>query len=203
MLKINLQDNITIKWYNYLYMSIKAIITVPNPILKKKSNSIKIFDETTKQVIQDLKDTLNNAREPEGAGLAAPQIGHNKRICVVRKFTSNKTEKTTKESVCKEYILINPIITHTSTDTHIAWEGCLSVPNIYGKVARYKDIKLHYQNENGEELTIKASGFFARTIQHELDHLDGLIFTDKTIGQTMTEKELDNYIKTLDDKKKV
>ena len=73
----------------------------------------------------------------------------------------------------------------------IGWEGCLSIPNVYGKVKRAKRIKVEYIDEKGEKRKLKAEGFFARTIQHEMDHLDGILFTTKVIGKTYTEEEME------------
>ena len=170
-------------------MAVKPIITVPNPLLYQKCEKVQKVNTEVKTIIQDMIDTLMSAKNPEGAGLAAPQIGILKRIIVVRRFfpDPNDNEKT----LSKEYVFINPKIISSSETTDLHYEGCLSVPNTYGQVYRPLTIKFRYLNEQAEEEQKKASGFFARVIQHEIDHLDGIIFTTKVTGNTITEQELD------------
>ena len=91
----------------------------------------------------------------------------------------------------EEFILINPKITETSKETEIDWEGCLSVPDKYGKVERYRKIKVTAQTLDGNTIHISAKNLFARVIQHEVDHLDGILFTSRIVGETITEAELD------------
>lgn len=169
-------------------MSIRKIVTIPNEILEKECKKVSEVNSEVKDIIQDLKDTLNNSKVP-GAGLSANQIGVGKRICVVRKFYRDPEDP--EKEIFKEYVLINPKITKRSEKKTIRWEGCLSVPDVYGKVERNEKIKLMSLDESGNEQKMNTSGFFARTIQHEIDHLDGVIFTSKIIGETKTEKELD------------
>jgi len=163
-------------------MAVMTIKTIPDPVLLKKCNNVKEIDKKVLAVVNNLIDTLNCAKEPEGAGMAAPQIGVSKNVCVVRRFLPENTEKL--------YVLINPRITSYSKSTKIGWEGCLSVPDTYGKVVRAKRVRVTALDENGGTVTIKASGFFARTLQHEIDHLNGILFTSKIIGDNVTEKEL-------------
>lgn len=167
------------------------VIQAPNEILNTKCTPVGA-NENVQELITNLLDTLHSQRNPEGAGLAAPQIGINKRVCIVRKYATSKDSEI--ESF-KEYVLINPEITSMSDATDIKWEGCLSIPDTYGKVQRAKRVKVIALNEKGEKIKIKAEGFFARVIQHEVDHLNGILFTSKTIGETLTEKELDSLMK--------
>ncbi|MFZ5425299.1 MAG: peptide deformylase [Patescibacteria group bacterium] len=167
------------------------VIQAPNEILNAKCTPVGA-NENVQELVANLLDTLRSQRNPEGAGLAAPQIGINKRVCIVRKYATSKDSEI--ESF-KEYVLINPEITSMSDATDIKWEGCLSIPDTYGKVQRAKRVKVIALNEKGEKIKIKAEGFFARVIQHEVDHLNGILFTSKTIGETLTEKELDSLMK--------
>jgi peptide deformylase len=160
-------------------------------VLITPTEDVKVIDDKVRQVVKDLMDTTLNAKNPEAAGLAAPQIGSNKRICVVRKFT-----RVGQEHVIKNFVLINPKVLSKSETTDIKWEACLSVPDIYGRVKRSKRIKIKALDENGKELKLKAEGYFARVIQHEMDHLDGILFIKKSIGQIMTEKEFDAHIES-------
>ena len=126
-----------------------------DPILEKQCDKVDIknINKDILDIIEDLKATLNFGT---GLGIAAPQIGENKRI--------------------------NPTWKKLSDDTDIQYEGCMSVPTIRGKVERYKNIELTYYNENGEKITKNLDGFFARLIQHECDHLNGIIFLEKVKG---------------------
>lgn len=170
-------------------MSIVPILTVPNKVLLEKCTKVKDFGPETKQIVQNLLDTIIHAKNPEGAGLAAPQIGVTKRIIIARRFLPNPDGS--NRTITHEHVLINPRIISSSDETQEGWEGCLSIPNTYGKVRRPKKIKLMAQDENGDDIRMNASGFFARVIQHEIDHLDGILFTTKIIGKTLNEHEYD------------
>ncbi len=170
-------------------MAIRTILEVPNPVLTTPCEKIKIFDGDTKQIVRDLIDTLNAARKPAGAGLAAPQIGVSKRICIARKFFADPANP--EKELSTDVVLINPKIISFSKEKIIGWEGCLSIPNTFGRVERAKSIKVVAADEAGGTAKIKASGFFARVVQHEIDHVDGVLFTSKIVGKTLTERELD------------
>lgn len=170
-------------------MAIRKIVTVPDTVLRKKAEKIKSIDGEVKSLAQDLLDTLAVAKDPEGAGIASTQIGVSKRICVVRNFYPDPAGS--HDYVHEDYVLINPKIVSTSKETDIEFEGCLSVPDKYGRVERFKKIKVEALDINGDQLKIKAQDFFARTIQHEIDHLDGILFIDRIIGNPITEKDLD------------
>jgi peptide deformylase len=169
-------------------MAVVPIIKIPNKILLQKTENVTEINEEVRADIQNLLDTLDHAHEPEGAGLAATQIGLNKRICVVRNFVYNPADE--NEPTVQEFILINPKIISRSRETITDWEGCLSVPDVYGKVERYKKIKVKAMNEMGENIRLTATGFFGAVVQHEIDHLDGILFTEKVLGETYTEEQL-------------
>jgi len=173
-------------------MAIKNIIVDPNPILNNKTQKVNVINDEIRGIAQDLIDTVKVAEDPEGAGLAATQIGISKRICVVRNFFEDPVnpEKISSDDT----VLINPKITHFSTEKEIDWEGCLSVPDKYGLVERAKNIKVTAKDIDGNTIKIKAEGFFARTIQHEVDHLDGVLFTSKVIGDTINQKQFDDMV---------
>ena len=149
---------------------------VGDPILSVKCKEVDInnIDEETLKEIEDLKETLNFT---EGFGIAAPQAGIDKRIVIIQ---VNKEKCSYKD--CEEIpttIMINPTWKKLSNETSIEFEGCLSVPSIRGKVERYKHIEVTYYNENGEKIIKEARGFTARDIQHECDHLDGIVFLER------------------------
>lgn len=147
-------------------MALSKIITAGNPILKMKAEAVTVFDKKLKLLLKDMKKTLYEA---DGVGLAAPQIAVSRRICVIDAGTGYD-----------EYI--NPVWTAEGTETDIDTEGCLSVPDLYGEVERYKKVVIHYQDCHGKKKEKKADGLLARCIQHEVDHLDGILFIEKAIS---------------------
>lgn len=149
---------------------------VGDPILQKKCDEIDIknINREILDIIEDLKATLEFGT---GLGIAAPQIGVNKRIIVVGAKKENIKYNDAEEIPITA--MINPIWKKISEDTDIQYEGCMSVPVIRGKVERYKNIELTYFNENGEKIVRQVNGFFARLVQHECGHLDGIVFLEK------------------------
>ena len=149
---------------------------VGDPILQKKCDEIDIknINGEISEIIEDLKTTLEFGT---GLGIASPQIGVNKRIIVVGAKKENIKYNDAEEIPITA--LINPTWRKLSEDTDIQYEGCMSVPVIRGKVKRYKNIELTYFNENGEKVVRQVNGFFARLVQHECDHLDGIVFLEK------------------------
>lgn len=170
-------------------MPVIPIRTIPDPILRKKSKKVKSVDGDVRQVITDLLETLESAKEPEGAGLAAPQLGVSQRIVIVREFLPNPQNP--DEILSRDHVLINPRIISASKETQTIWEGCLSVPDTYGKVERPEKIKVRALDQDGNVIQFKASGYFSSVVQHEMDHLDGILFTDKVTGKTISEEELE------------
>jgi len=166
-------------------MATVPIVKAPNKILTEKTKRVRSFKGETLRIIEDLKDTLDTAKDPEGAGLSANQIGAAKSICIVRNFFVDPLDET--KELFDEKILINPKIVSRDTEKEEGWEGCLSIPDTYGKVLRSKRIKVRYQDEIGQKQSLTAKDFFARVIQHEIDHLNGILFTSKVIGNTVTE----------------
>ncbi len=173
-------------------MAVVPIVKKPNPILDNKTEKVTDFGKETQDIIKNLKDTVDAAEDPEGAGLSANQIGVPKQICVVRNFIQDPLNP--EDQFFKETVMINPKITSKSSEKEVDWEGCLSVPDTYGKVSRSIQIKVEYQDEEGKPQKIKAQDFFARVIQHEIDHLDGILFTSKVKGETVDSDYFENNI---------
>ena len=156
---------------------VRKILQSGDPILRAKSKNVAKVDKRTLAVIQDLKDTLAKQKEPEGVGLAAPQIGKNVRIfladykgftrVVINPEVLEISKKTTKEKKTKNEIL----------------EGCLSLPYYYGPLKRANKIKVKYLNEKGEEITEDFEDFNAQIMLHEIDHLDGILFVDRLLEE--------------------
>jgi peptide deformylase len=134
-----------------------------NPILRKKSQPVEHLTKEIRLLINQMKIIMENNN---GVGLAAPQVSISLRIIVC-------------EVENKFYAFINPEIVKTSKQTATMTEGCLSLPNIYGEIERPEKIILKAINPEGEKIKIKVFGLLARVIQHEIDHLDGILFIDK------------------------
>jgi len=147
---------------------ILEIITKLNPKIRQKSIEIPVKKILTKEISTLLKDMEKTMIKKDGIGLAAPQIGENIRLFVIN--TKDGAE-----------FFINPKILKKSIIKEWGEEGCLSVPNIFGKVKRHKKLICQYTDASGKEKTITAQGLLARVIQHENDHLDGILFIDKAI----------------------
>jgi peptide deformylase len=150
---------------------------IDNPILRKKSVAISRFDKKLKKISKNMIETM---LEYKGVGIAAPQIGINKRLIILNFQISKKK--------FQPIVLINPEILNTSVETLIAEEGCISLPKIFGKVIRYKTATVKFQDENGNAKILELSDLNARILQHEIDHLNGILFTDKIEGEAREEK---------------
>ena len=165
---------------------------VGDPILEKECDDIDInnISKDILNIIEDLKSTLEYGT---GLGIASPQIGENKRIIVVGAKKENIKYNDAEEIPITA--MINPTWRKLSEDTDVQYEGCMSIPNIRGKVERYKNIELTYYNESGEKIVEKLSGFFARLVQHECDHLDGIVFLEKVKGPNgfATKENIEKY----------
>lgn len=144
------------------------ILINPNPILRKKSTQIRRDEIKTKEFQRLCLDMAETMKEKDGAGLAAPQIGRNIRLAAV---------KTEDGAVC----MINPKIIKKSWAKELGDEGCLSVPDVFGKVKRHKKIICKFLDKKGKKIKIEAESLMARVIQHEIDHLDGVLFIDKAM----------------------
>ena len=157
------------------------VIVTPDPRLRQKSIKVKASDDSVHQIIKEMIDSClswENEHEFElSAAMAAPQLGYNKRIIVVREDMSNKDN-------ANFIALLNPEIIKTEGKTLYDYEGCLSVPAIYGKVPRPAKARIKAQLEDGTEVRLKTSDFLARTILHEIDHLNGILFIDHIKNQT-------------------
>ncbi len=147
-------------------MAVYKIVTVPDDILRQKAKPVNKINAGVLRLLDNMKDTMYAF---DGVGLAAPQIGVSKQVVVIDVGEDGY------------YELINPGIISAEGET-TATEGCLSVPNVVGVVNRAEQVKVRALNRNGEEVNISASGLLARALQHEIDHLNGILFTDKAIN---------------------
>jgi peptide deformylase len=144
------------------------ILTYPNPLLKKKAEKIK--DPKSSEIKELIFDMLETLEKANGLGLAAPQVGKSVRLCVV---------KNERNPGSKTYILINPKIKSKSWKKEILEEGCLSFPGKFMPIKRSKKVKIEAIDRKGEKIEIKAEGLLARAFQHEIDHLDGILFIER------------------------
>jgi peptide deformylase len=153
-------------------MALLKIVTVPDPVLRRKAHKVTEFGKDFQQLVEDMIETL---RDAPGVGLAAPQVGLSERLIVVE-YGDDDDETVPK----KLYVVANPEIVETSEEKVEGLEGCLSVPDLVGTVERYQSIIVKGVNRFGRPTKIKASGWIARIFQHEIDHLNGVLFTDLT-----------------------
>lgn len=148
-------------------MAIREILVVPNPVLKQVSQPVAKVDDELRALMDDMLETMYDA---PGIGLAAIQIGVPKRV-IVMDISGPDDEKAPR-------YFVNPEIVWSSEDTAPYEEGCLSIPDIYDEVERPARVKLKYLNYQGDEVIEDADGLFAVCIQHEMDHLEGVLFID-------------------------
>ena len=140
------------------------IHTLGDPILRSKATPVTLFDDELAQLAADMHETM----ESRGVGLAATQVGR-----LIRMFVYNSGEEGEKGT------LVNPEITWMSDETEEAEEGCLSIPGTYYPVTRALKVKVRAQDITGKPIEVEGEGFLARIFQHEIDHLDGILFIDR------------------------
>jgi peptide deformylase len=138
-------------------MAIRKIVTLPEKILRSKARRVSDFGPDLKELIDDMVETM---REAPGVGLEFGDLDD-------------------EEVPLKLYTIVNPEITRASTDVEIGTEGCLSIPGVVGDVERHVSVTVKGQDPNGRPLKIKSSGWLARIFQHEIDHIDGVLFVDR------------------------
>jgi peptide deformylase len=168
-------------------MAIREIVTYPAPVLRKKAVKIEAFDDTLRELIEDMAETMYAA---EGVGLAGNQIGVAQQIVVVDISTP------TQEDERKHIVLINPVISEGEGKVPDQ-EGCLSVVEYSAKVDRFQKIRVTAQDPEGKELDFTAEDRFARIIQHEVDHLHGKLFIDRisSLKRGLYKKKLKKILK--------
>jgi len=152
-------------------MAVRQIIVAGNPILRQKAQKVKAIDASIQKLIDDMVETM---RAADGIGLAAPQVAVRLRVIVVE-----LPQREDDPQSGKLYALVNPEITKVSEETWTAEEGCLSIPYYYGEVVRPHAVVVKAKDRRGKDIKIKAEGMLARVLQHEIDHLDGILFIDR------------------------
>ena len=152
-------------------MTIRELTTFPEEVLRQKAQPVEVFNEDLEKLIDDMVETM---REAPGVGLAAPQIGISKRIIVVE-FGDEEDDTLPKQL----YVMINPEIVKQSRDAVPGIEGCLSVPGFIGNVNRSSVVTVRGQDIHGKPIKVRAQGWLARIFQHEIDHINGVLYTDR------------------------
>jgi peptide deformylase len=180
-------------------MAIRKILFADAPLLRQKSQKLKQVDPATQTLIADMLETLRSAN---GVGLAAPQVGVLQRIIVIEippaeeevegdgrdgqtghdaaiAASDSASAKASPPAKPRQYVLINPEIIKRSEDEEVADEGCLCLPNYVGEVRRAYSVIAKGKDRRGKDIRVKGRGLLARALQHEIDHLDGVLFMDR------------------------
>lgn len=173
-------------------MTLRNIVTLPEPVLRRKARPVAKFDKQLHTLIDDMVETM---REAPGVGLAAPQIGLSERLLVIEYYEREEDEEN-EDAPKKVWAVINPEIVKTSEEMLMGVEGCLSIPGLLGEVERHAEVQVKALNRHGKPMKVKAKGWLARIFQHEIDHLNGVLFTDRAtrVWQPQQEVEQDQEI---------
>jgi peptide deformylase len=155
-------------------MTLRKIVTLPEPVLRRKAHAVTKFDKDLHALIDDMVETM---RDAPGVGLAAPQIGLSERLIVVE-YHEREEDEEIEDAPKKLFAVINPEIVKASEEKVMGVEGCLSIPGLVGEVDRHVEVLVKGMNRHGKPMKIKARGWLARIFQHEIDHLNGVLFTD-------------------------
>ena len=152
-------------------MTIQTIYTYQDDVVRQKAALVETFDKNLQTLVEDMIETM---RDAPGVGLAAPQIGVSKQVIVIE-FGDEDDETVPKQL----YVFVNPEIVNQSEETIAGYEGCLSVPGYVGEVERAQVVTVRGQDQFGKKKKIRAQGWLARIFQHEIDHLNGVLYTDR------------------------
>jgi peptide deformylase len=156
--------------------TVRPIVYVGEPVLRQKARRVRDFDGKLHALLDDMRETLLAA---PGVGLAAPQVGVSQRVIVVRLPDDEESVEEYGEQAGVWYEVVNPEIIRSSREKVNGVEACLSIPGYFGRVERHVEIVVRGQDRNGKELRIRARDWLARVFQHEIDHLDGILYIDR------------------------
>ncbi|MEZ5360096.1 MAG: peptide deformylase [Candidatus Zixiibacteriota bacterium] len=167
-------------------MAVRPIVKYGDPVLRQKAEPVKELTPEVKKLVAEMKATLEDAH---GLGLAAPQVGESLRVFIVDLSAVDITADT--------QVFINPEIIATAGECEYE-EGCLSFPGIYQRLTRPERVQVKAMDENGKEFTMEATGLAARAIQHEFDHLEGVLFIDhfSTVSRALVDRKLKRLAKS-------
>lgn len=166
-------------------MTIREIITPPAPVLRDPAEKVRAFTSDLRSLVEDMVETM---REAEGVGLAGPQIGVSQRVIVVE-YQEGLEDPEAAPGEPELYKLVNPEIVRRSSETILGNEGCLSLPGYFGEVERARSVTVRAFTPGGEMTQIEADGWLARIFQHEVDHLDGVLFIDRATQVWQVDEE--------------
>lgn len=164
-------------------MSLMEIVSLPAPVLRRKARKVEKFDDELQVLVENMIETM---RVAPGVGLAAPQVNDSRRLIVVE-YGDDEDEDAPK----KLFVVVNPELKVLTEEKVMGVEGCLSVPGLVGEVSRFSKVQVKGQNRRGQPVKINAEGWLARIFQHEVDHLNGVLFPDiaEEIWQPSEEEE--------------
>lgn len=161
-------------------MALRDIVLVGEDVLREKAEPIEQFNPELRQLVKDMIETMQDA---DGVGLAGPQIAERRRIVVIHvpeEIAEERDEDVLDSKwIGKPFALINPEIVEASPEQVEGMEGCLSIPGYLGEVVRHESVVVRARNEWGKPIQVDAAGYLARVIQHEIDHLEGILFIDR------------------------
>ncbi len=157
-------------------MTIRKIVYLDNPVLRQKARKVTAFNAGLKKLVDDMLETLHDA---PGVGLAAPQIAVGQRVIVVSVPPAKPDDEDPLPDAGKTWAVVNPEIAKASDEMVEGVEACLSIPGYFGEVSRHQSVVVRGFNVKGKPIKIKAGDFTARIFQHEIDHLDGVLFIDR------------------------
>ena len=167
-------------------MSILKVARMGHPVLRTRARALEPAEIRSPRIQKLIDDMFETMREYQGVGLAAPQVHESLRLFVAG-FAPKDEEPDEEHERIPLIVLINPEITPIGSGTVEDWEGCLSIPDIRGRVPRAREISVRAYDREGKRLELRARGFTARVVQHETDHLDGVLFFDRmTSFQSLT-----------------
>ncbi len=156
-------------------MAVREIITPANAVLRRRARKVRSISPAVQTLIDDMIETM---RAAPGVGLAAPQIAVEQRVIVVE-YVEPVEDGQAPARPARLYALVNPEIVRRSPETVVGNEACLSVPGYFGEVERARAVSVQALDRKGKPVRIKAEGWLARIFQHEIDHLDGILYTDR------------------------
>ncbi len=171
-------------------MTLLDIVTLPRKILRSRTQPVAQFDDQLQRLIDDMIETM---REAPGVGLAAPQIGRSIKLTVIETLPELDEDGNEIETSRELYVIANPEIVWTSRSVVDGIEGCLSIPGYLGEVERYESIRVRAQDRHGKKIKLRLNGWTARIFQHEIDHLNGVLYIDRLTDQDnfWTEEEFE------------
>ena len=157
-------------------MAILKIAQMGNPVLRRPADPVPVKSITSPVLQNFIDDMIATMREYSGVGLAAPQVHESLQVVVIEALENPRYPQAPAIPLT---VLINPSVEPLSDETEEDWEGCLSIPDIRGKVRRYREVRVRAYDREGKQLDFSAKDFFARVIQHESDHVQGVLFPDR------------------------